>query len=131
MQSWSNKCLCVVHMEGWSRVRLRSHKLCCSVSPVPFGLTDMITLVPWNSDVDKSPMGVAKNNTNICSCYILFLKPCCQILRLSSNIMRFSVFEILVTEKLHFNVVFRNSTVPVPGFVVKFKRRQNFGVLVS
>lgn len=83
----------------------------------------MITLVPWNSDVDKSPMGIAKN--------ILFLKPCCQILRLSSNITRFSVFEILVTEKLHFNVVFRNSTVPVPGFVVKFKRRQNFGVLVS
>lgn len=35
------------------------------------------------------------------------------------------MFEILVTEKLHFNVVFRKSTVPVPGFVVKFKRRQS------
>lgn len=35
------------------------------------------------------------------------------------------MFEILVTEKLHFNVVFRNSTVPVPRFAVKFKRRQN------
>lgn len=41
------------------------------------------------------------------------------------------MFEILVTEKLHFNVVFRKSTVPVPGFVVKFKRRQNSGVPVS
>ena len=81
-------------------------------SPVPFGLTDMITLVSWNSDVDKSPMGVEKI-IHICSCYILFLKPFCHILRLSSNITRFSVFEILVTEKLHFNVVFRNSTVPV------------------
>ena len=29
------------------------------------------------------------------------------------------MFEILVTEKLHFNVVFRNSTVPVPRFAVK------------
>lgn len=47
-------------MEGWSRVRLRSHKQCCSVSPVTFGLSDMITLVSWNSDVDKSPMGVEK-----------------------------------------------------------------------
>ena len=41
------------------------------------------------------------------------------------------MFEILVTEKLHFNVVFRNSTVPVPRFAVKFKRRQNSGVPVS
>ena len=56
-------------------------KQCYSVSPVPFGLSDMITLVSWNSDVDKSPMGVKKSNTHICSCYVLFLKPCCQILR--------------------------------------------------
>ena len=33
------------------------------------------------------------------------------------------MFEILVTEMLHFNVVFRNSTVPVPRFAVKFKRK--------
>ena len=41
------------------------------------------------------------------------------------------MFEILVTEKLHFNVVFGNSTVPLPRFAVKFKRRQTSGVPVS